>query len=171
MKFKPNPLKGIMNLSPVAERLSEILPENIEDLNIPFAAGVVNRKLEFVMVDKGPLVPALCASMAIPVVFQPVKIEGLPYGPFVDGGLKDRVGFRDWTESPYSKNEHLKLVHIIDKSSKLSASDQIETNIEQNVKVVESPKSGEFFFKLKFFEKQFEESRLRIKEEIQSLYS
>ena len=97
MKFKPNPLKGIMNLSPVAERLSEILPENIEDLNIPFAAGVVNRKLEFVMVDKGPLVPALCASMAIPVVFQPVKIEGASYGPFVDGGLKDRVGFRDWT--------------------------------------------------------------------------
>ena len=66
--------------------------ENIEDLNMSFAAGVVNQKYKFVMVDKGPLVPAICASMAIPVVFQPVEIKGLENGPFMDGGLKDRVG-------------------------------------------------------------------------------
>ena len=170
MKFRPHPTKGIMKLNPVAERLRELLPENIEDLNMSFAAGVVNQKYKFVMVDKGPLVPAICASMAIPVVFQPVEINGLENGPFMDGGLKDRVGFRDWTESPHSKEEHLKLVHIIDKSTKLSGSDQIDTNLEKNIKVIESPKSGEFFFKLKHFDSQFKESNKRIKKDLAELY-
>lgn len=170
MKFSPHPAKGIMKLNPVAERLKKLLPEKIEDLNIAFAAGVVNKKYKFVMLDKGPLVPAICASMAIPVVFQPVEIAGAENGPFMDGGLKDRVGFRDWTQSPHSKEEHLKLVHIINKSTKLSGSDQINTDLDRNIKVLESPKSGEFFFRLKHFDQQFKESNERITKDISSLY-
>ena len=169
MKFSPHPTKGIMKLNPVAERLAELLPEKIEDLDIPFAAGVVDKNYQFLMVDKGPLVSAICASIAIPVVFQPVEIEGLDNGPFADGGLRDRVGFKDWIHSPHSRDEHLKLVHIINKSTKLSGSDQIDTDLDNNIKVIESPRSGEFFFKLKYFDQQFLSSSKRITEEIKNL--
>lgn len=65
--------------------LPEGMPDLIEDLPVPFTAVATDfyRQTE-VRFTKGPLVPALAASMAIPGVFYPVKIEGRVY---VDGGV------------------------------------------------------------------------------------
>jgi NTE family protein len=64
-----------------AATLNSILhTDKIEDLHVPFAAVATDlasgRPHVF---DKGPLVPALLASSAIPGVLPPVEIEGRPY--------------------------------------------------------------------------------------------
>ena len=65
--------------------MPDALPGRIEDLDIPFTAIATDfhRRRE-VRFTKGPLAPALAASMAIPGVFRPVKVEGRVY---VDGGV------------------------------------------------------------------------------------
>lgn len=61
------------------------LPDRIEDLPIRFTAVATDfwRQSE-VRFTEGPLIPALAASMAIPGVFRPVKIDGRVH---VDGGV------------------------------------------------------------------------------------
>jgi NTE family protein len=65
--------------------LPENLPDRIEELPIPFTAIATDfyrqREVRF---THGPLIPALAASMAIPGVFRPVKVEGRVH---VDGGV------------------------------------------------------------------------------------
>jgi NTE family protein len=62
---------------------------NFSDLQIPFAAiacDITNG--EKVVLDKGPLAPALRASAAIPGLFSPVEIGGRM---LVDGGIVDNL--------------------------------------------------------------------------------
>ena len=166
MKLRPHHRKGLMNMSPVMNRLKDILPERIEDLNIPFAAGVVNQSKQFMILNTGPLAPAVCASMAIPGIFHGVDVPGKSDGPFMDGGVKDRIGLNEWSKSPYSSPDNLKLVHLIEKSTKLSGDDQLQSNRESKIRVIESPRSGEFFFKLRKFNEQFKDSKVRIAREL-----
>jgi NTE family protein len=62
---------------------------NIESLKIPFAAVAtdLNRGTRVVL-DRGPLAPAIRASCAIPGVFQPVEYQGKL---LVDGGTVDNL--------------------------------------------------------------------------------
>jgi NTE family protein len=62
---------------------------NIESLKIPFAAVAtdLNRGTRVVL-DRGPLAPAIRASCAIPGVFQPVEYQGRL---LVDGGTVDNL--------------------------------------------------------------------------------
>jgi NTE family protein len=62
---------------------------NIEGLKIPFAAVAtdLNRGTRVVL-DRGPLAPAIRASCAIPGVFQPVEYQGRL---LVDGGTVDNL--------------------------------------------------------------------------------
>ena len=60
-------------------------PVSFKDLPIPFICVATNLTTgEAEAIDKGVFTKALRASMAIPVLFDPVKIGGVPY---VDGGL------------------------------------------------------------------------------------
>ncbi len=63
--------------------------KRIEDLEVPFqcVAASIERAAEHWFV-KGPLVPALMASAAVPALFPPVEIDGQH---FYDGGLVDSV--------------------------------------------------------------------------------
>lgn len=57
----------------------------IENLSIPFFANATNYiNGETQTFDAGPVIPAIMASSAIPIVFPTVMIENTPY---VDGGL------------------------------------------------------------------------------------
>lgn len=82
--------KGFVKGTKVIETLKELIPErNIEDLEIPFCAvatDIINGSE--VVLTKGHLYDAIRASISIPTVFQPFKIDGRYC---VDGGLMNPV--------------------------------------------------------------------------------
>jgi len=78
--------KGLVEGRKVIERIKEIVPDrNIEDLPVPFCAVATDiiHGTETVF-TQGNLYDAIRASISIPTVFQPLKIETQYY---VDGGL------------------------------------------------------------------------------------
>ncbi|MCK9220756.1 MAG: patatin-like phospholipase family protein [Bacteroidales bacterium] len=82
--------KGLVKGKKVIERIKEIVPErNIEDLSVPFCAVATDilNGTETVFA-KGNLYEAIRASISIPTVFQPQKIEEHYY---VDGGLLNPI--------------------------------------------------------------------------------
>ncbi|GHT15253.1 phospholipase [Bacteroidia bacterium] len=59
--------------------------KNFEDLRIPLKVVTTNLdEGESVVFDKGPIIDAIVASCSIPIVFNPVVINGVNY---VDGGI------------------------------------------------------------------------------------
>ncbi|MGA2823790.1 MAG: patatin-like phospholipase family protein [Bacteroidales bacterium] len=82
--------KGLVKGKRVIKRIKEIVPErNIEDLPIPFCAiatDIINGTETLFI--KGNLYDAIRASISIPTVFQPLKIDEQYY---VDGGLLNPV--------------------------------------------------------------------------------
>lgn len=99
--FKTSVLSRVRNvatLQPAIHRSAELqlvlehihgAGRRIEDLQITFqcVAASIERSAEH-WFEKGPLIPALLATSAIPVLFPPVKIEGDSY---YDGGLVNSV--------------------------------------------------------------------------------
>jgi len=89
-------LRGLGSLHLKGEKLADIvLPDNvprrIEDLEIPFKviATDFEQRIERV-IDEGPLIPAVAASIAIPGVILGPTIDGRVY---VDGGVTNPVPF------------------------------------------------------------------------------
>lgn len=80
------PKSGIFKANKLKQFLKDHLKaKNIEDLNIPLK--IVATDIEngtSVVFDKGPLVPAILASCAFPIIFSPIKIGQIHY---LDGGL------------------------------------------------------------------------------------
>ena len=63
--------------------------KNIEDAKIPFLCVATDvEKGELVVFDKGPIHEAVRASMSIPAIFEPVRIDGRL---LVDGGVLECV--------------------------------------------------------------------------------
>ena len=61
----------------------------IEDLAVPFAAVATDiRTGERVVLNRGPLAPAVHASCALPGIFQPVEMDGRL---LVDGGVLESL--------------------------------------------------------------------------------
>jgi NTE family protein len=66
--------------------------ERFDQCRVPLAVSVFDlRALRTKVLSEGPVVPAIQASCAAPVLFQPVRIDGRPY---LDGGIFDRPGLR-----------------------------------------------------------------------------
>ena len=88
--LKPNLLHSLalFDTSPMEEYIRKNIGDcNFEDLQIPFAAiGCDIVTGERVVLDKGPMAPAVRASAAIPGIFSPVEIGG---HLLVDGGTVD----------------------------------------------------------------------------------
>lgn len=60
---------------------------NFEDLEIPFAVQVTDMATgQVAIIDRGPVLPAVQASMALPFIARPVALDGAHY---VDGGMMD----------------------------------------------------------------------------------
>lgn len=81
---------SLFNTSPMEKFLREKIGDGeFKDLNIPFAAiacDIVTS--EKVVLDKGPLAPAIRASASIPGLFNPVELDGRL---LVDGGILDNL--------------------------------------------------------------------------------
>jgi NTE family protein len=81
------PLMGFASLNYLKERLLEVIPsDKFEDLSKPLYVAMTNisdGKLE-VASEKGSVLDAVAASCAIPMIFEPIKLNGKLY---VDGGV------------------------------------------------------------------------------------
>jgi NTE family protein len=79
---------GLVNLDGLRDVILKLIPENnFESLKIPLTVAATNLKKgkpEYFI--KGELIPALLASCCVPVLFNPVQIQGEIY---VDGGITD----------------------------------------------------------------------------------
>jgi NTE family protein len=87
--FRPGiPLSGIVDGGRVAKLLRDLVgSKTIESLPVPFRAVATDLITgEDVVFDRGPLIDALMASIAIPVLFKPVFHQGRY---LVDGGLSN----------------------------------------------------------------------------------
>ncbi len=82
------PKTGLFRAKGLNENISKHLKaEKIEDLKIPLIIAATNlNKGEIVYFNKGTLIDKILASAAIPVLFDPVIINGDAY---VDGGVLD----------------------------------------------------------------------------------
>ncbi len=99
---RPRPVERLFNLFPMrsalldAEALLEALlpsriPASMEALATPLAIVATDfYAQEVVVIREGPLRQAIAASMALPVIFQPVVIGGRA---LLDGGLVDPLPF------------------------------------------------------------------------------
>jgi NTE family protein len=89
--WDPRPGLGLLRGALFRARLEAILPvRTFEECPRPLAVSAFDLLARRTAVFRsGPLAPALHASCAAPVLFQPVRIEGRPY---LDGGVLDRHG-------------------------------------------------------------------------------
>lgn len=89
MQWK-NMRSGFLSLKSVEELLHKHLrSKKFEDLQIPLFVTATNFITgEQTVFKEGPIIPAVLAASTIPLLFQPVEINGIPY---VDGGLSGNM--------------------------------------------------------------------------------
>jgi NTE family protein len=76
---------GLMSIHKLGSLYAKKLPQSFEDLDRPLTIAATDLlKGELHYFKSGPLIPAICASSCIPVIFEPVIINGNHY---VDGGV------------------------------------------------------------------------------------
>jgi NTE family protein len=76
---------GFLSIHKLGSLYSKRLPNTFEELDRPLTIVATDLfKGELHYFTEGPLVPAICASSCIPVLFEPIKIDGTIY---VDGGV------------------------------------------------------------------------------------
>lgn len=80
------PTAGITKLTYLKDRFREFgLPETFEELKRPFHVAITNLNTgELEIRSSGPLYDVVMASCSIPLIFEPVEIDGHRY---VDGGV------------------------------------------------------------------------------------
>jgi len=87
--WDPFPGPGLLRGRLFQRKLESILPvDRFELTRVPFAVSVfdlLTRRTR--VIRSGALAPAICASAAMPGLFQPIWIDGRPC---IDGGVKDR---------------------------------------------------------------------------------
>ena len=84
------PFSGLTKLTYLRDKLAEIIPEDrFESLEKQLFVAIANLNTgECEMRSSGPLFDVVTASSSIPLLFQPVEIDGQLY---VDGGLLDNM--------------------------------------------------------------------------------
>jgi NTE family protein len=97
---------GLLRGSRFRARLEALAPaRTFEDCRVPLAVSafdVLARRT--VVLEKGDLAPALHASCAFPVLFQPVRVGGRLH---LDGGVLDRPGLAGAAEGERILHHHL----------------------------------------------------------------
>jgi NTE family protein len=83
------PNKGFVKNTALYKLMLEVLPANIEDLEIPTSITVTELNAgKCLHLESGPLARAVLASTSIPVIFQPVVWKKKSY---VDGGVMNNL--------------------------------------------------------------------------------
>ncbi|MEO5642057.1 MAG: patatin-like phospholipase family protein [Bacteroidia bacterium] len=76
---------GFLNMDKIAKLFSAYLPKTFEELDRPLTVAVTDiLQGESLFINSGELVPAICGSSCIPILFNPVKFNGRE---LVDGGV------------------------------------------------------------------------------------
>jgi hypothetical protein len=97
------------------------------------------------------------------------------YSGLKDGGVVDRIGLSAWRQRRRLQQQFGRrsarlppcLVHVIERSSPFSGSDDTEAAGESSIHVVRCPKSGVNFFDLGDFERQFTDAHQRASSRLQ----
>lgn len=80
---------GLFGHNGVDHQIEKHLPQNFSDLMVPLAVTAVDvQDGKLVVLRKGPLLPALRATSALPGIFTPVQYEGRV---LIDGGLLNNL--------------------------------------------------------------------------------
>ncbi len=89
--WDPRPGPGLLRGRLFRSHLERLLPvTRFDQCRIPLAVSAVDAlRRRVVVLDSGELAPAICASCAVPLLFQPVRLQGRL---LVDGGVLDRHG-------------------------------------------------------------------------------
>lgn len=81
--------RGLFSLKPLEKWLQQYLPNTFEELSIPLSVSATALgDSKVVKLSKGSLIPAILASSCLPVLFNPVAIEGQL---LVDGGVMENL--------------------------------------------------------------------------------
>lgn len=90
LKFKITDPISLFDMQPMDDVIKKIIGDcDFKDLSIPFAAiGCDLMTGEKVVLDHGPVAPAIRASASVPGIFKPVEIDGRM---LVDGGVVDNL--------------------------------------------------------------------------------
>jgi NTE family protein len=81
--------KGLLSTAKLMQLFGKYLPENFSALRAPLYITATDiLRGESVTYCEGPLLPPLCGSMGLPVVFQPVEFEGRL---LLDGGILNNL--------------------------------------------------------------------------------
>ncbi len=88
--FKPAfSWKGLLNMNALLKILKNNLPESFNELKTPFIAAATAIEMGKIhYFEKGDLHTAILASSCLPVLFNPIEIEGVKY---IDGGILDNL--------------------------------------------------------------------------------
>jgi len=135
------PKMGLSRISGLRENLSKNLrAKTFENLKIPLYIAATNLKEgKIVYFNRGEILDKILASAAIPVVFEPVEIDGDCY---VDGGVMDHFPVLPIAKdckrligvslNPIkNKNEYTNMFRIADRSFHLAASLEIQRKKDQ----------------------------------------
>jgi NTE family protein len=80
---------GLLDLKSAESLFGRYLPQTFEELTIPLVVTAINlRKGVAEYFERGSLIRALMAASSVPVVFNPVEIDGELY---VDGGIMNNL--------------------------------------------------------------------------------
>jgi NTE family protein len=148
------PGKGLFKTVGLSKNLSKHLKaEKLEDLEIPLIIASTNMSRgEIVYFDRGKLLDRVLASAAIPVLFEPVEIDG---DLFIDGGVLDNFPVTPLVKrcreligvslNPISpEDEFNNLIHIAERSFRLSVSSNISSKISLCDRLFEPEELGGF---------------------------
>jgi NTE family protein len=104
--WDPGPGLGLLRGGRFRARLEALLPvRTFEECRWPLSLSAFElRGLRTVVLRRGPLAPAVHASCAAPVLFQPVRIDGRLHS---DGGVRDRHGLAGLGEGERVLYHHL----------------------------------------------------------------
>jgi NTE family protein len=76
---------GLLSMNQIGKLFSNYLPATFEELDRPLTVAVTDILMgESLFYNSGPLIPPVCASACIPVVFDTIKFDGKE---LVDGGI------------------------------------------------------------------------------------
>jgi predicted acylesterase/phospholipase RssA len=148
LRVRATPWSGLFSLAPLIARLESLLPANIEALALPFAVGVMGPGRRHHLLTSGPLAHAVAASCAMPHVFAPVPIAGVPYQ---DGGAVDRLGLEAWRAWRSGRSA---TVHWVERTAGVEVGADLS-----GLRLIRTPRSGAKLWDLGDFWRQVDEAR------------
>ena len=149
LRVSRTPWRGIFHMNALLHRLQKFLPAAFEDLERTFAVGVTGPNKVHQLVHSGPLLPALEASCAVPVLLKGAVVHGKWC---TDGGVTDRIGYAPWSDL---RGARTTWVHVIERT--LGAPE--EPLDAPHIVVVRSPRSGAKLWSLGPFWEQMDQTR------------